>query len=56
MVKDKKKSLEVKTKIKAGTITANHNETMVRGKKKSLKIKTNIKAGAPEIGITKKQA
>ena len=35
------KNLKVKTNVKAGGMTHNHNETLVRG----LKVKTNVKAG-----------
>jgi hypothetical protein len=34
--------LKVKSHVKAGALTANHNQTLVRG----LKVKTNIKAGS----------
>ena len=44
----KRKSLKVKTNLKAGALRLNHNETLVRdrGKRKSLRVKTNLKAGA----------
>ncbi len=43
----KRKSLKVKTNLKAGRLSFNHNETLVRDrtKRKSLKVKTNVKAG-----------
>jgi hypothetical protein len=37
--------VKVKTKVKAGGITFNHNETMVKTKKKSLKVKTKVRSG-----------
>ena len=39
--------MQVKTRIKAGGISMNHNETLVRAPKPapSLKVKTRIKAG-----------
>ena len=42
-------ALKVKTHIKAGGVTANHNETLVRVPHPTtgLKVKTHIKAGFP---------
>ena len=47
--------MQVKTKLKAGALTGNHNETLVRNvkrkavatsnRKASLKVRTSIKAG-----------
>ena len=39
--------MQVKTNLKAGGISINHNETLVRAPKPapSLKVKTNLKAG-----------
>jgi hypothetical protein len=41
--------MQVKTRVKAGGMPFNHNETLVRVQKppQGLKVKTNIKAGAP---------
>ena len=41
------KSLKVKTKVKSGAATFNHNETLasVQSKSKSLKVKTKVKSG-----------
>ena len=43
--------MNVKTKIKAGGRTWNHNETMVRdtAKASGLKVKTNVKAGTAVV-------
>jgi hypothetical protein len=40
--------MQVKTKLKAGGITTNHNQTLVRerGPRQPLKVKTHVKAGA----------
>ncbi len=48
----KRKSLKVKTNVKAGRLALNHNETLVRdrAKRKSLKVKTNLKAGRKRAG------
>jgi large exoprotein involved in heme utilization and adhesion len=42
--------MQVKTRVKAGGITLNHNETLVRaqGQSRGLTVKTRVKAG----GIT----
>ena len=37
--------MKTKTKVKAGSLTQNHNETQVRGAAPGLKVKTNVKAG-----------
>jgi hypothetical protein len=39
--------MQVKTRVKAGGLPLNHNETLVRAPKPapSLKVKTNLKAG-----------
>jgi hypothetical protein len=39
--------MQVKTRIKAGGVTLNHNETLVRAPRQAqgLKVKTRIKAG-----------
>lgn len=39
--------MKVKTNVKAGKLTANHNQTMLReaAKAKGLRVKTNVKAG-----------
>ena len=37
--------MKTKTHIKAGSLTANHNETLVTKTSRSLKIKSGIKAG-----------
>jgi hypothetical protein len=43
----KSKGLKVKTRVKAGALSMNHNETLVRdmGKGKGLKVKTRVRAG-----------
>jgi hypothetical protein len=44
--------MNIKTNVKAGMLTKNHNQTLVRG----LKIKTNVKAGGevpPDNALTK---
>ena len=33
--------MKIKTNVKAGALTSNHNQTLVRG----LRVKTNVKAG-----------
>ena len=40
--------MQVKTRVKAGAIAANHNETLVRtpGQATGLTVKTRVKAGA----------
>ena len=50
--------MQVKTKVKAGALTTNHNQTLVRDRKRAtadtrhraqrqpLKVKTHVKAGA----------
>jgi hypothetical protein len=40
--------MQVKTKVKAGAFTANHNQTLVRDRvsRQPLKVKTKVKAGA----------
>ena len=40
--------MKTKTNVKAGTLAANHNETLVRDvpQARGLKVKTNVKAGA----------
>ena len=37
--------MKVKTHLKAGGLSLNHNETLVRDRAKGLKVKTNLKAG-----------
>ncbi len=39
--------MQVKTHVKAGGITANHNQTLVRDRapRQPLKVKTHVKAG-----------
>ena len=39
--------MQVKTKVRAGGVTANHNETLAQAKQPTtgLKVKTGIKAG-----------
>ena len=43
--------MQVKTKVKAGGLTLNHNETLVRVQKptQGLKVKTRIKAGGIQL-------
>lgn len=41
----KSQSLKVKTNVKTGGLSTNHNQTLVREAKKSLRVKTNVKAG-----------
>jgi hypothetical protein len=43
--------MQVKTKLKAGGIGVNHNETLVRdrGPRQPLKVKTKLKAGGIQI-------
>jgi hypothetical protein len=38
--------MKVKTNLKAGGTSLNHNETLVRDKTKGLRVKTHLKAGA----------
>ena len=40
--------MQVKTRVKAGWLSTNHNETLVRaqGQSKGLQVKTQVKAGA----------
>jgi hypothetical protein len=38
-------NMKLKTNVKAGGITANHNETIVGQPKKGLAVRTNVKAG-----------
>jgi hypothetical protein len=40
--------MQVKTRVKAGGITLNHNETLVRAK--GLTVKTHVKAGGGRMG------
>ena len=39
--------MKTKTRVKAGTLTQNHNETLVRATRPAtgLKVKTHVKAG-----------
>lgn len=37
--------MKVKTHIKSGALSANHNETLVRDQAKGLKVKTRLKSG-----------
>jgi hypothetical protein len=41
--------MKVKTNIKAGGWTTNHNQTALRG----LKVKTNVKAGNPTESVSR---
>ena len=38
--------MKTKTKVKAGSLTHNHNESQVRDAAPGLKVQTNVKAGA----------
>jgi hypothetical protein len=38
-------SMKIKTNVKAGGFTLNHNQTVARG----LKVKSNVKAGGPVL-------
>jgi hypothetical protein len=40
--------MKTKTRVRAGAMTTNHNETLVRDMGKGLKVKTRVRAG----GIT----
>lgn len=40
--------MKTKTRIRAGAISTNHNETLVRDQGKGLKVKTHIRAGGIE--------
>jgi len=37
--------MKVRTNVKAGRLSSNHNETLVREGVKGLKVRTNVKAG-----------
>ncbi len=39
------RGLKVKTNVKAGGLTTNHNQTLLREAKQGLRVKTNLKAG-----------
>jgi hypothetical protein len=39
--------MKVKTNVKAGKITTNHNQKVAR----RLKVKTNVKAGQPNLPV-----
>ena len=38
-------SMKVKTRLKSGKLTLNHNETLVRDRAKGFKVKTRLKSG-----------
>jgi len=46
--------MQVKTRVKAGGVTLNHNETLVRakGQAKGLTVKTRVKAGGLRFNHT----
>jgi hypothetical protein len=50
--------MQVKTNVKGGILTLNHNETLVRSAVPAcpgLKVKTSVKAGGLEINHNQKQ-
>ena len=51
---NKVKGIKVKSNVKAGGISFNHNQTLVRDRRaeaKGVKVKSNVKAGAPPIRL-----
>jgi hypothetical protein len=41
--------MKVKTRLKSGGLSINHNETLVRDRAKGLKVKTHLKSGGLSI-------
>ena len=50
--KTQSKGVKVKTKVKAGRLSANHNETMASSKEpKGIRVKSQVKAGGGSTSL-----